>query len=259
MYLVSWQQDCNTCTRALQRRQRHDVGVQKISLRVGWWSSVERARVETHWRQASNVRRAARILLDRCDEGFVAFTRLRKKGVRRRRTLDFGGEGSIGRRGAAFGRRDGTLVGCQTVLDELRIRVLEVVVLFDKVIVFGDTTSPAQAPVSNKSIEDATIEFERLVEATIQIVQSHLVLVLVLEQQAEMTSDGKKEIVVERRKMLELAAKYLGYKALVGYFTRQLRCYAVLSILGEDVLGKFTDPFLEKRSNDAGVVQISLV
>lgn len=84
-----------------------------------------------------------------------------------------------------------------------------------------------------------------MVEATIQVVQSHLVLVLVLEQQTEMASDGEKEIVVERREMLELVAKYLGNKALVGYFARQLRCDAVLSILGEDVFGEFADPFLE--------------
>jgi hypothetical protein len=180
--------------------------VQQIFLRVGWWSSVKRARVEAHWREASNVGRAARIFLDWSDKRFIALARLRKKSVRRRRALDFGGKGSVGRRGAAFGRRDGTLVGCQTVLDELRVRVLEIVILLDKVIVLGHTTSPAQAPVSNKSIEDASIEFERLIETTVQVVQGHLVLVLILEQQAQMASDGEKKIVVERRKMLELAA-----------------------------------------------------
>lgn len=84
--------------------------------------------------------------------------------------------------------------------------MLEVVILLDKVIIFGDTTSPAQAPVSNKSIEDAAIEFKRLVETTVQVVQSHLVLVLILEQQAEMAGDGEKKIVVEGRKVLEFAA-----------------------------------------------------
>lgn len=84
--------------------------------------------------------------------------------------------------------------------------MLEIVILLDKVIVLGHTTSPAQAPVSNKSIEDASIEFERLIETTVQVVQGHLVLVLILEQQAQMAGDGEKKIVVERRKMLELAA-----------------------------------------------------
>ena len=62
-------------------------------------------------------------------------------------------------RSTAFGGGDGTLIGCQTVLDELRIRVLEVVVFLDQVVVLGDTACPTQPPVSNKSIEDAAIKF----------------------------------------------------------------------------------------------------
>jgi len=84
--------------------------------------------------------------------------------------------------------------------------VLQVVVFLDQVVIFGDTASPAQAPVSDESVENAAIKLQRLVEATIQVVQSHLVLVLILEQQAEMASDGEKEIVVEWWKMLKLAA-----------------------------------------------------
>jgi hypothetical protein len=33
----------------------------------------------------------------------------------------------------------------------------------------------------------------------------------------------------------------------------------MLGILGEDILGKLTDPLFEKGCNDAGVVQLRLV
>lgn len=33
----------------------------------------------------------------------------------------------------------------------------------------------------------------------------------------------------------------------------------MLSVLREDVLGKFTNPLLEERGNDAGVIQIRLI
>ena len=69
---------------------------------------------------------------------------------------------------------------------------------------------------------------------------------LILEQQAEMASDCKEEIVVEGWKMLKFAAQYLGNEAFVRYFSGQLRGDTMLRVLGEDVLGELTDPFLEE-------------
>jgi hypothetical protein len=79
------------------------VSMYSASSGVGWWSAVERARVETHWREASNVRRAALVLLDRSDEWFIVLTGLRKKSVRCCRALNFGSESVVCKRNAAFG------------------------------------------------------------------------------------------------------------------------------------------------------------
>lgn len=100
--------------------------------------------------------------------------------------------------------------------------MLEIVVFLDEIVILRDTASPAQSPVSDQSVEDTAVKFERLVEATVQVIQSHLVLVLVLEQQTEMTSDGEEKVVVERWQMLKLTAQYLRDEAFVGNFCGQL-------------------------------------
>lgn len=80
--------------------------------------------------------------------------------------------------------------------------MFEVVVLLDEVFVLGEAACPAQTPVSDQRVEDAAVELQGLVEAAVQVIQGHFVLVLVLEQQTKVTSNGKKKIVIEGRQEL---------------------------------------------------------
>ena len=43
--------------------------------------------------------------------------------------------------------------------------MLEVVIFLDEIVILCDTASPAQPPVSDQSIEDTAVKFERLVSS----------------------------------------------------------------------------------------------
>lgn len=67
-----------------------------------------------------------------------------------------------------------------------------------------------------------------------------------------MAGDGEEEVVIERRQLGKLILQHLR----CGFGALALLLDAVLDRLWKDLVRKLTQPVLEQRSNDVGIVQI---
>lgn len=86
-------------------------------------------------------------------------------------------------------------------------------VLVCEELVLCETSLPALAPLANQDAEYAPVKFQGLVEATIEIIEAHLVLGFVRQQEAQVAGNCKKQIVVEGWKIGQLVSQTLGNRS----------------------------------------------
>lgn len=89
---------------------------------------------------------------------------------------------------------ESNFVGIVAVFDE----PLDVEILF-----LGEATLPAMPPITDQIVEEPSLQVQARPDADRQVVEIHLVAVLVGKQQRQVTGYGEQEIIVERWKLRE--------------------------------------------------------
>jgi len=132
--------------------------------------------------------------------------------------------------------------------------------LLVKLLLLSPTSLPTVAPVPDQVVKQPTVQVKTRSNADREVVEVHTVALLVGEKQAQVAGDSKEEVVVERRKLREGVAKFLGcrlaYHIEFRVVVLELDAQCVLYVLRYYLSRKLAQPGLEHAANGVRIIQL---
>lgn len=123
---------------------------------------------------------------------------------------------------------------------------------FLQILLLRPASLPAVLPVTDQKVEAICLDLHAWLEAYAQIAVVHLVLFDIRVKKVEMAGDGEKKIVMVRRQFREFVFQHLRSGGGAGILLSDPR----LRFFRKKLIGDFTQPCLEQRSNRVDIIQI---
>lgn len=126
--------------------------------------------------------------------------------------------------------------------------------LFLQILLLRPASLPAILPVTDKEIETIRLDLHAWLEAYAQIAVVHLVLFDIGVKKVEVAGNGEKKVVMVRWQFREFVFQHLRSGGGPRILLSDLR----LRFFRKKLIGDFSQPCLEQRTNRVDIIQIGL-